>query len=216
MSHIVPEKSVLRFERIGTHSHIKGLGLKDGKPLMVADGFVGQMQAREAAGIVVEMIKSGRMAGRAVLLAGPPGTGKTALAIAIARELGEETPFMILSGSEIYSAEMKKTEVLMQAMRKSIGVRIREFRKVYEGQVVDLKIEYDKHPYNPYQQIPVGAKITLKTKDEEKTFSVDETITSQLIGRGVNVGDIIWIDAETGRVTKIGVSDEKGTKYDIG
>jgi len=71
MSHIVPEKSVLRFERIGTHSHIKGLGLKDGKPLMVADGFVGQMQAREAAGIVVEMIKSGRMAGRAVLLAGP-------------------------------------------------------------------------------------------------------------------------------------------------
>ncbi|RLE70209.1 MAG: TATA box-binding protein, partial [Thermoprotei archaeon] len=41
-------------------------------------------------------------------------------------------------------------------------------------------------------------------------------ITSQLIGRGVNVGDIIWIDAETGRVTKIGVSDEKGTKYDIG
>jgi len=216
MSHIVPEKSVLRFERIGTHSHIKGLGLKDGKPLMVADGFVGQMQAREAAGIVVEMIKSGRMAGRAVLLAGPPGTGKTALAIAIARELGEETPFMILSGSEIYSAEMKKTEVLMQAMRKSIGVRIREFRKVYEGQVVDLKIEHDKHPYNPYQQIPVGAKITLKTKDEEKTFSVDETITSQLIGRGVNVGDVIWIDAETGRVTKIGVSGEKSTKYDIG
>ena len=30
----------------------------------------------QAAGIVVELIKSKKMAGRAVLLAGPPGTGK--------------------------------------------------------------------------------------------------------------------------------------------
>jgi len=30
----------------------------------------------QAAGIVVEMIRSKKMAGRAVLLAGPPGTGK--------------------------------------------------------------------------------------------------------------------------------------------
>lgn len=30
----------------------------------------------QAAGIVVELIKSKKMSGRAVLLAGPPGTGK--------------------------------------------------------------------------------------------------------------------------------------------
>ena len=30
----------------------------------------------QAAGVVVELIKSKKMAGRAILLAGPPGTGK--------------------------------------------------------------------------------------------------------------------------------------------
>ncbi len=205
-----------RFERVGAHSHIKGLGLKDGKALPSADGFVGQVKAREAAGIVVEMIKRGKMAGKGILLAGPPGTGKTALAIAIARELGEDTPFMVLSGSEVYSSEMKKTEVLMQAMRKAIGVRIREFRKVYEGMVKDIEYKFDRHPYNPYQQIPVGARLTLKTRDEEKTFSVDETVTAELISKGVGKGDVIWIDAETGRVSKVGRSVEAETQYDIG
>ena len=33
----------------------------------------------QAAGVVVELIKTKKMAGRAVLLAGPPGTGKVSL-----------------------------------------------------------------------------------------------------------------------------------------
>jgi len=36
------------------------------------------------------MIKSRKMAGRAILVAGPPGTGKTAIALAIAHELGNK------------------------------------------------------------------------------------------------------------------------------
>ncbi|AJB41318.1 MAG: RuvB-like helicase [Thermofilum sp.] len=202
-------------ERVGVHSHIRGLGIRNNEPQPVADGLVGQIEARRAAWLVVQLIKKGKMAGRAILFVGPPGTGKTALAVAIARELGPETPLMALTGSEIYSAELKKTEVLMQAMRKSIGVRIRERRWVYEGVVEKIEYKFDRHPLNPYQQIPVGGIITLKTDKETRTLKVDSNIVYQLLQRGVSEGDVIWIDEETGRVTRAGRVKGYG-EYDVG
>lgn len=53
------------------------------------------------------------------------GTGKTAIATALAAALGHDTPFTSMAGSEVYSLEMSKTEALTQAIRKSIGVRIK-------------------------------------------------------------------------------------------
>lgn len=52
-------------------------------------------------------------------------TGKTAIAMGMAQALGQDTPFTSMAGSEIYSLEMSKTEALTQAIRKSIGVRIK-------------------------------------------------------------------------------------------
>lgn len=70
-------------------------------------------------------MQEGKVSGRAVLLAGKPGTGKTAIAMGMAQALGADTPFTNMSGSEIFSLEMSKTEALTQAFRKSIGVRIK-------------------------------------------------------------------------------------------
>jgi len=205
-----------RFERVGIHSHIKGLGVRNGRVEFIADGFVGQVEAREAAYYIVKLIKEGKFSGKAVLIVGPPGTGKTALAIGIARELGPDTPFVQISGAEIYSMEVKKTEFLMRALRRAIGVRIREWRKVYEGVVKSIEFRYGKHPYNPYIQIPIGATIRLKTRDDEKTLKVPEEVAVQLIELGVEEGDIIMIDAETGRVIIEGrVEEEASEKYDI-
>jgi DNA helicase TIP49 (TBP-interacting protein) len=41
----------------------------------------------------------------------------------MAQALGPDTPFTMLSGSEIYSLEMSRTEALSQGFRRSIGVR---------------------------------------------------------------------------------------------
>ncbi len=204
------------FKRIGFHTHIKGLGLdENGKAKKIAAGLVGQIEAREAAGIVVQMIREGKMAGRGVLLVGPTGTGKTALAIAIAKELGEGTPFVELTGSEVYSTELKKTEMLMQTLRKSIGVRLREKRVVYEGVVRELKVRRARNPFNPYMMVPREAKITLESKDDSITLTVSEDISQQLLQMGVRKNDVIWIDAETGRVFKTGRLKTGEGKYDI-
>ena len=114
--------STAKSSRVSPHTHIKGLGLSpSGEPLPLTAGFVGQDEAREACGLVVDMIQQKKMAGRALLLTGAPGTGKTALALGIAQELGTKVPFCPMVGSEVYSAEVKKTEVLMENFRRAIG-----------------------------------------------------------------------------------------------
>jgi RuvB-like protein 1 (pontin 52) len=75
----------------------------------------------QSAGVVVDLIRSKKMAGRAVLLAGAPGTGKTAIALALSQELGPKVPFCPMVGSEVFSSEIKKTEVLMENFRRAIG-----------------------------------------------------------------------------------------------
>ena len=213
----VPGK-VSRFERIGAHTHIKGLGLDENmNAVKVKDGMVGQEKAREAAGLVVKMIKEGKLSGKCIILAGPPGTGKTAIAVALSRELGPNVPFIQMSGSEIYSSERKKTEVLIQAIRKCIGVEIHEMRKVYEGEVTNVNIMSAPHPYNPYQKVPESVQLTLKTKEEEKTIEAGATIAQQIISESISEGNVVQMDAESGRVVNLGLSLEssKGKTYDV-
>lgn len=58
------------------------------------------------------MIREGKIAGRGILIAGQPGTGKTAIAMGMAKNLGEDVPFTMLAGSEIFSLEISKSEAL--------------------------------------------------------------------------------------------------------
>jgi len=71
--------------------------------------------------VVVDLIKSQKFSGRALLLAGAPGTGKTALALAVSKELGAKVPFCPIVGSGVYSVEVKRTEMLAEAFRRAIG-----------------------------------------------------------------------------------------------
>ncbi|KAJ6654806.1 hypothetical protein lerEdw1_006495 [Lerista edwardsae] len=207
----VPEvRDVTRIERIGAHSHIRGLGLDDTlEPRQVSQGMVGQLAARRAAGVILEMIKEGKIAGRAVLIAGQPGTGKTAIAMGMAQALGLDTPFTAIAGSEIFSLEMSKTEALTQAFRRSIGVRIKEETEIIEGEVVEIQI--DRPATGTGAKV---GKLTLKTTEMETIYDLGTKMIESLTKEKVQAGDVITIDKATGKITKLGRSFTRARDYD--
>ncbi|XP_018015079.1 ruvB-like helicase 1 [Hyalella azteca] len=209
-------KSTTRNQRVSAHSHVRGLGLKeDGTALPSAAGLVGQCQAREAAGYIVDLIRSKKMSGRAVLFAGPPGTGKTAIAMAIAQELGTKVPFCPMVGSEVYSSEVKKTEVLMENFRRAIGLRIREVKEVYEGEVIELTPVHTENPMGGYGKTISEVIIGLKTAKGTKQLKLDPSIYETLQRERVETGDVIYIEANSGAVKRQGRSDAYATEFDL-
>merc|ERR1712153_67868 len=180
-------KDMTRIERIGAHSHIRGLGLDDSlDPRKISQGMVGQVEARRAAGVILQMIREQKIAGRAILIGGQPGTGKTAIAMGMAKSLGEETPFTMLAGSEIFSLEMSKTEALTQAFRRSIGIRIREEAGIIEGEVVDIEIET---PANG--GVATFGKMTLKTTEMETMYDLGQKMIETIQKEDIQAGDVI-------------------------
>ncbi len=203
-------RQVTRMERIGAHSHVRGLGLDDAlDPRPVSQGLVGQTRARRAAGVVCEMVREGKIAGRAVLIAGTPGTGKTAVAMGIAQQLGADTPFTSMAGSEIYSLEMSRTEALTQAFRKSIGVRIKEETEIIEGEVVEVQIDRPASGTGA----KVG-KLTLKTTEMETVYDLGTKMIESVVKEKAQAGDVITIDKATGKITKLGRSFTRARDYD--
>eukprot|EP00300_Choanocystis_sp_HF-7_P010369 c16915_g2_i1.p1 GENE.c16915_g2_i1~~c16915_g2_i1.p1 ORF type:complete len:434 (-),score=118.49 c16915_g2_i1:99-1400(-) len=166
-------KDLTRIERIGAHSHVRGLGLDDALHARdISQGLVGQCEARRAAGVIVQLVKEGKIAGRAVLLAGQPGTGKTAL-------------------------------------RKSIGVRIKEETELIEGEVVEIQIDRPA--------TGVGSKtgkLTIKTTDMETIYDLGQKMIDGLSKEKVQSGDVITIDKATGNITKLGRSFSRSRDFD--
>ncbi|GBF90961.1 hypothetical protein Rsub_03816 [Raphidocelis subcapitata] len=203
-------RDLTRIERIGAHSHIRGLGLDDAlEARAVSQGMVGQTKARKAAGVILKMIQDGKIAGRGVLLAGQPGTGKTAIAMGMAKALGEETPFAMMAASEIFSLEMSKTEALTQAFRKAIGVRIKEETEIIEGEVVELEVDRPES-----SGVSKTGKLTLKTTEMETIYDLGQKMIEALTREKVQAGDVIAIDKASGKVTKLGRSFARSRDYD--
>ena len=63
-------REMTRLERIGAHSHIRGLGLDDGlQPRKGgSQGMVGQAKARKAVGVIYRMINEGKVSADAFQL----------------------------------------------------------------------------------------------------------------------------------------------------
>merc|ERR1719498_988151 len=127
----------------------------------------------------------------------------------MAKALGEDTPFTMLAGSEIFSLEMSKTEALTQAFRRSIGVRIKEEAEIIEGEVVEIQIEGPTDG-----SANKTGKITMKTTDMEAVYDLGQKMIEALSKEKITAGDVITIAKASGRISKLGLSFTRSHDYD--
>lgn len=229
ISTVAESKELRGLNLIAAHSHIRGLGVDVDtlQPRTSSQGLVGQEKARKAAAVILQMVREGKIAGRAVLIAGPPSTGKTAIAMGMAQSLGPDVPFTMLAASEIFSMEMSKTEALTQAFRKSIGVRIKEESEIIEGEVVEIQIDRSVTGVSGFstrnKSIALGTdylqgnkqgKLTIKTTDMETIYDMGTKMIDSMTKERVMAGDVISIDKSSGKITKLGRSYARSRDYD--
>lgn len=125
---------------------------------------------------------------------------QTALALALSHELGSKVPFCPMVGSEVFSGEVKKTEVLSGGFRRAIGLRIKETKEVYEGEVTELTPAETENPLSGYGKTISHVIVGLKTVKGTKQLRLDPSIYEAIQKERVVVGDVIYIEANTGAV----------------
>lgn len=118
----------------------------------------------------------------------------------MAQELGDKVPFCPMVGSEVYSSEVKKTEVIMENIRKSIGVRIKERKEIFEGEVTDINPIETDNSVGGYGKTISHVFLSLKTTKGTKELKLDPSIYDSLMKQKVVIGDVIYIEASSGAV----------------
>ena len=135
----------------------------------------------------------------------------------LAQELGEDTPFTTMSGSEVFSLEMSKTEALTQAFRKSIGIRILEETEVIEGEVVEIQVDTAIGGGGGEKSkggVEKKGKLTLCTTEMETVYDLGTKMIDALTKEKVSAGDVVSIDKASGKITKLGRSFTRSRDYD--
>ena len=84
--------------------------------------YVSYIYSKIPSSFAILYIASTSSTGQAVLIAGQPGSGKTALAMALAQSLGSDTPFTVLSASEIFRYLVVGIQVLGQRIWAPVGL----------------------------------------------------------------------------------------------
>jgi RuvB-like protein 1 len=99
-----------------------------------------------------------------------------------------------------------------------LGLRIKETKEVYEGEVTELTPAEAENPLSGYGKTVSHVIVGLKTVKGTKQLRLDPTIYEAFMKEKVVVGDVVYIEANTGAVkvrnlfsTTTGVSSLKCT-----
>lgn len=103
----------------------------------------------------------------------------------------------------------------MENFRRAIGIRIKESKEVYEGEVTELNTEETENPLGGYGKTISHVIIGLKTTKGSKQLRLDPSIYEGLQKEKITKGDVIYIEANSGAVKRVGRSDAFATEYDL-
>jgi len=80
------------------------------------------------------------------------------------------------------------------------GLRIKETKEVYEGEVTELTPTEAENPLSGYGKTVSHVVVGLKTVKGTKQLRLDPTIYEAILKEKIIVGDVIYIEANTGAV----------------
>jgi RuvB-like protein 1 len=81
-----------------------------------------------------------------------------------------------------------------------LGLRVKETKEVYEGEVLELTPEEAENPLGGYGKTISSVTIGLKTVRGTKNLKLDPSIYDSIQKENVTIGDVIYIEANTGAV----------------
>ena len=95
------------------------------------------------------------------------------------------------------------------------GLRVKETKEVYEGEVTELTPEEAENPLGGYGRTISHLLINLKSAKGTKKLRLDPSIYEAIQKERVRLGDVVYIEANTGAVKRVGRSDAYATEFDL-
>lgn len=92
---------------------------------------------------------------------------------------------------------------------------MRETKDVYEGEVTELHPEEAENPLGSFGKTLSHLVITLKSAKGTKKLRLDPSIYEAVQRERVTVGDVIYIENNTGACKRVGRSDAYATEFDL-
>lgn len=81
-----------------------------------------------------------------------------------------------------------------------VGLRIKETKNVFEGEVTELTPVESENPLSGYGKTVSRVVVGLKTARGTKQLSLDPAIYEAILKERIVVGDVIYIEHQTGAV----------------
>ena len=193
---------MFKFDNHTWHSHINSLFFNSFRKinLLNKSGLIGQSNVKNSMRIIIKTIKQNKMAGKVIIITGTSGSGKTALGLALGKELGESVPFIFINGSEFSCLNLNKISKLIQSCRKAIGIRIVNTIEFYEGEVTNIEVDLKE------KENLKSILVVLKTAEGSLRIKLKDSLCDSFEENNVKVGDIIYIEPNKSLIKIVGKS----------